>query len=58
MKVTLWITLLGCVLTGCVTPAAIKQASTQHATNLSLLTTATENYRCSENELEMQHWRP
>ncbi len=47
MKVTLWIMLLCCVLTGCVTPAAIKQASTQHATNLSLLAAATENYRAA-----------
>jgi hypothetical protein len=33
------------ILAGCVTPAAVKQASTQHGTNLAALATATAQYR-------------
>src|SRR5262249_9943898 len=33
------------VLMGCVTPVAVKQASTQHATNLTALATAAAQYR-------------
>ena len=45
MKLTAGIMLVFLILTGCVTSAAIKQASTQHATNLSQLAVASENYR-------------